>query len=568
MKVPITQEETIRWRWALWSTLTIALLLRLWGVDYGLPFSYWQDEYHEIMRAMQLGTGSFNFARTTKGGFYLLLFVEYGIYFVILKMTGMIASSADFARDFVRDPTVFYLIGRSTAAIMGTLTVAAVFWMTRQAYSTASALVAALLLAVNMLHVDVSHRIGVDVPMVMFASVTLYFGLRIALGGGRRDYILAGVFAALATTTKLPGILVLLPLLIAHTFAISDQRTGIRGWIVSRDLWIAAAAFLCVLLVTAPGYFAYTEFGHFLPGSAGDSVGSDELEDVDDLAFAVRPNLYYFYLSVIQQSMGWPLFVASIAAVIFAAWKRNRFDIMLVAYVIANYLAITGTSSENLYYPRYALPIIVVMAVLAGRMLMDIVSLLPQWRSGIAVTAIAGLTAIPIANAYQADIALTMTDTRTVAKEWFERQVPAGARVLLEGSKTGPKRETVQLAESRASVKRHIDYWRNVEPRQAKFLEFKLAATGAGGYDLELVRVQSMKPLDTYVAAGVSYFVIRPVTFMNSRKTTPHAVKLLEDLRSDPRVRLMKRFAPEAPSYPGDIIEFYHLERGEPAASH
>ena len=55
----------------LWLVLVVALLIRLWGIGYGLPFSYVNDEYHEVMRALQLGAGSFNFDRIGKGGFYL-----------------------------------------------------------------------------------------------------------------------------------------------------------------------------------------------------------------------------------------------------------------------------------------------------------------------------------------------------------------------------------------------------------------------------------------------------------------------------------------------------------------
>ena len=66
--------------------VAIAVALRLWGIDYGLPFVYWTDEYHEVMRAMELGAGGFNFGRTSKGGFYLLLFFEYAIYYVFLRV--------------------------------------------------------------------------------------------------------------------------------------------------------------------------------------------------------------------------------------------------------------------------------------------------------------------------------------------------------------------------------------------------------------------------------------------------------------------------------------------------
>ena len=189
----------------LWLLLGLALLIRLFGIGYGLPYVYWIDEYHEVMRAMELGAGEFNLSRTGKGGFYFLLFFEYGVYFVVLKVAGIVSNTQEFAEQFVRDPTVFYLMGRATAAVFGCATVAGAFYVARKAYGATAGLFAALFLAVNVLHIDLSHRVGVDVPMTCFAVLALYFGLRIVADGERRDYCLAGLCAALATTTKLPG---------------------------------------------------------------------------------------------------------------------------------------------------------------------------------------------------------------------------------------------------------------------------------------------------------------------------------------------------------------------------
>jgi hypothetical protein len=231
---------------------------------------------------------------------------------------------------------------------------------------------------------------------------------------------------------------------------------------------------------------------------------------------------------------------------------------MLLSYALANYLAISSTSSQWLYYPRYALPIIFVMLVLAARLFADIAEKL-RWRRLAAGSVIAFLIAWPTWRVAADDYSLTLTDTRTVARDWLEANVPAGTTVLVEGGKIGPKRETVQLVQSRTSLERSIAFWRKAEPRQAKYLEVKLAVAGGGGYDLVLVQQQSVKPLDDYAKAGVEYFILRPVYFSESRKAGPGAEKLLRDLRSDPRVTLVRRFAPESRYQRGDTVEIYRL---------
>ena len=169
------------------------------------------------------------------------------------------------------------------------------------------------------------------------------------------------------------------------------------------------------------------------------------------------------------------------------------------------------------------------------------------------------LAAWPAYRSFMQDYSLLLVDTRTIAKQWFEVNVPSGAKVLVEGGKTGPKRESVQLSESRESLERRIEYWRRVEPQQAKFLEIKLAVQQGVGYDLELVRLSSIETLDRYAAAGVEYFVVRPGYFVESRKAVSVAARLLEQLRTDPRVTLIRRFAPESKWHPGIPVEIYRL---------
>ena len=171
------------------------------------------------------------------------------------------------------------------------------------------------------------------------------------------------------------------------------------------------------------------------------------------------------------------------------------------------------------------------------------------------------LTAWPVYRCVMQDYSLMLVDTRTIARDWFLANVPSGEKVLVEGGKTGPKRESVQLPESRASIERRIEYWREVEPRQARFLEIKLATQSGTGYDLELVRLQSIETLEHYAAEGVEYFVVRPEYFTASRKADSRAARLLEQLRTDPRCVLIRRIAPESRWHPGTTVEIFHLQK-------
>lgn len=546
----------------LWLLLSLALLIRLCGIGYGLPFIYWTDEYHEVMRAMELGAGDFNLSRTGKGGFYFLLFFEYGFYYVALKLTGIVSNIRDFVELFARDPSAFYVMGRATTALFGCATVAAVFYLGRQAFLARAGLLAALFLAINVLHVELSHRVGVDVPMTFFATLALYFGLQVASDGQRRNYLLAGLCAALATTTKLPGILVLLPLLIAHTYHIVGSSGGLSRWLASRNLWLAVVIFILVLAVTNPGILLHFNYFSFFSAPPEEMLDDDAFEAAASFDSVSRPNLYLFYPSVVQASMGWPLFGLAMASVGYAAWKHRPSDVMLLSYASINYLAITSTTSDVLYYPRYALPIIIVLTVLAGRAFSDLIQFIPRWRILALTTLAAAFVVWPLNQTIRDTYSLTQTDTRTLAKEWFDAHVPAGSKVLIEGGKIAASRLTVPLADSREALERRIKYWKLKEPRQARFLEFRRAVHEGGGYELELVRIASIAPFGDYTARGIEYFVVRPDSFMGSRKSEGESARLLNKLRSDTRVKLLRRFEANSSTQPGPTIEIYRFQPG------
>lgn len=557
------QQTTTRdsnWPLAIWLTVGVALILRVWGIDYGLPFVYWTDEYHEVMRAMELGAGGFNWARTGKGGFYLLLFVEYGLYFAVLKLAGVISTTQDFAELFVRDPTVFYLLGRVTTALFGAATVAVLFLLGRAAYGVRAGMLAAVFLAVNVVHSDLSHRVGVDIPMTLFSAIALCFAVRIARGGDRRDYVLAAVSAGLATTTKLPGILVLLPLVIAHVYGARLSPPEARRLLLAPNLWLAAALFMIVWVATNPGILFANDYLSLYTGSGVEA--SDELAEP-----GTRPVLWLFYLDVLRTSMGWPLFMVGLAAVGHAAWRRQPADVILLSYGVVNYVAISVTTSEYLYFPRYALPVIVVLTLLAARTLSDALGTLSRYRYMAAVPAVAVLIAWPLYQAASSSRMLTRTDTRTLARQWFDAEVPAGSKVLVEGGKISASRLSVPLTDSIGSLEKRIEYWKDVEPRQAKYLDIRRAAHDGGGYDLNLVKISTIAPFEHFVASGVEYFVVRPDSFTGSRKAEGGSAEFLNALRSDPRVELVARFDAAAERRPGPTIEVYRMRHPSTADS-
>lgn len=546
-------------------SLAAALALRVWGIWFGLPFSYRADEYHEVFRALELGSGSFNLDRTGKGGYFYLLFVEYGVLFVAWKVAGIVDSAQDFARYFVRDPSGFYLIGRATTAVIGTLNVFLVYRLGARAYSSGAGLLAAIFLSVDFLSVEHSHFITVDIPMTCLATAALLFAAKMATGGSAANYKWAALFAALATTTKIPAVLLLLPMLIAHYYYVRREGGGVRRFLVSQNLWWAVGIFAVVLAVTNPGLMTNLP----VPAWFGDvSISAaDAEEDFAEVAPAM-PNLYAFYIRVLADSMGWPLLLVSFAGVLYALWKRTPTDVMLVSFALLFYVVFSSSSNPYLYFPRYILPLIVVLALMAGRLLYAAWPRARTMKQVVAVAVVAALTFLPAYRTIANNYLLAQTDTRTIAKEWFDENVLEGARVLIEGIKIEPTRLTVPLQDTADNMQEYIEYYSTREPGKSKYLKFKLQVLDGKSYDLELVAPSEWQQgVGHFRDIGIEYLVIRPEALYGSRKASEDGSAFLVELQTDPDVSLIQTFQPDSHSRPGPLIQVYRIDSNVAASA-
>src|SRR3989344_5803338 len=104
----------------LFFILMGALFIRLWGINFGLPYNYFIDEGYLIYWAFYSGS------HALVPPYYLyaplipmILLFEFSIYYVCGYIIGIFSNPEQFYIASLKDPTVFYFIGRITMAIFG-----------------------------------------------------------------------------------------------------------------------------------------------------------------------------------------------------------------------------------------------------------------------------------------------------------------------------------------------------------------------------------------------------------------------------------------------------------------
>src|SRR5262245_61909083 len=319
---------------------------------------------------------------------------------------------------------------------MGTATIAVLYVLAAELYGATVGLLAGLFLTVNLLHIRDSHYITTDVPLTFLITVALLFVFRYWHSGRRRAALWAGFFAGLAASMKYPGGLVLLPLALAHLL-----RERPPGGIVR---WVASPTMILAGLLAVVGFLIGTPYAVLTPVAFTRGVFS-ELREVNTVQFGNEAdmNAYLFHLlHSFPEGTGVALSLLALAGVVLTVLRHGRREVILLAFPLPYFLVIGSWSSR---FERYTLPLLPFLAVLAALALVALVGWLgerssrwsgrvtPGWWPGLGL-AVAGLLLVApeVVRGIHWHRLLARPDTRAVAGEWIEREIPAEARIAME----------------------------------------------------------------------------------------------------------------------------------------
>jgi len=422
----------LRTRWPIISLALILFLavgLRLYGVDFGLPYSYHPDEWNHIrIVADMFRQGGLNPGWFKKPSLYFyLLALAYIVYFPLSVMQGRSTSLSSLAETIVgnegvvADPLSLLWV-RIFFALFGILTVLAVYLIGRRFYNRYVGLLAALLLAVAPAHAVLqAHAVNADAPMIFFLVLSLAFcSLALETGKGR-DHALAGLFVGLATSIKYNGLVA--AILLVATYIMTRRRSN-----ALRNLMIGLASvgvgFLLgtpFAMLTPQKFFreATYELQHYSRGHVG-SEGSSWL----------------FYARYLLHDAGELMVGLGIVGIILAFYRREKQEVLLAAFPMVYYLWI---SLFKVHFGRIAAPLVPFLALLSARVIeLAIEACTPRLnRFAFSRPLVYGLLAmlviaLPVYRTVQRDCLLSQTDVRTIALEWARANIPPGSKVAME----------------------------------------------------------------------------------------------------------------------------------------
>jgi asparagine N-glycosylation enzyme membrane subunit Stt3 len=400
----------------------LAFGLRAWGTRFGLPeYFYHPDEHAIVDRATAiLRTGDYNPHWFNYPSTYIYIqALTYIPYFLISAARGLGGRIPTFT------PYGFYFAGRLMTAFIGALTVPLVYTLGRRMFGRKTGLMSSLLLTFSLLHAVHSHYVTADVPVAFFVTLSFLFCYLATDTGAMKYYVLAGLFAGFATSTKYPAFITILPLLLVPLLTIRWGEWTALG----QRLGLSLGAFMAGFLLGTP--YAFLDLSTFL-GSLGSvlshySARQPGFEGSDAGVWYARQMLGS--ADVLMVSIG-------LGGIVWALFKHTKKDILLLSFLLPYYLLL---SLWRVRFERHLVALLPFLIILAARFLVEGVSWLSKrWpimrRGEIPLLACLSVLAIvmPAKAIMDFDAALAQKDHRTIAAEWVNANIPTGSKVVSE----------------------------------------------------------------------------------------------------------------------------------------
>ena len=236
---------------------------------------------------------------------------------------------------------------------------------------------AALLVAVSPVHVQLAHFYTVDTVLAFWTVLGAWLGVRLAATGKRRWGVGLGVVAGLAAATKLVGAGLLLFLWLGWYVSMSQQHEA-PSWprrilLATRRSLAGLVAALASFAVADP--YAIIDYGTFLHEMGGQALmARGDPRFPFTLQYAGTPPYLYPFIQNVTRGWGigvgilvWGGLLWGIVRTI-RSWRRPQPWLLLAGWCVVFFGVIGAWHTK---FPRYLLPLMPLLCVLVAGMVAD-----------------------------------------------------------------------------------------------------------------------------------------------------------------------------------------------------
>lgn len=416
------------------ASLTVAALvllaagLRWWGANWP-PFH--PDEWTvHIVEAVSRGDFYLSHPIVWHQAVFILLGYLYGpIDFILAGFQNLLGQAGSATAQLP-----YLLFGRVMVGALSALNAWAVYrlWLRLHPWR-AGGVAAAALVAVCPLLVAQSHYLTVDAPLALAITFCLWSAVELYQTGRWWTWLVGGLAAGLAITTKSNALVVLGCFALAHVLHVLDRKPRWYMWLLAQPA-LGFAGLAAGMCLGYPGYL-FGEDGPITRYIALATkftapryhVSASFLESPfgDRLSWSMR---------TITDAVGWEFVILFALGLALAVWQRRRTVWIVASYPFLFYFPylIFGNRVGERDLPSL-IPSLILLSVYTLAWLGQRVSRRPALQTVALGIVTLGLAVCPLLGSIEASYLYWQDDTRITSGQWTEATLPGDARLHVYG---------------------------------------------------------------------------------------------------------------------------------------
>ncbi|MEL6915246.1 MAG: hypothetical protein AAFP13_12180 [Pseudomonadota bacterium] len=420
--------QRLQLHWPVLLTLPLAFILYGSGVYYGLPQHFDTDEFAFIG-----GAGRLLSDRTLDPGWYgspaqTLMYLLAVIFAGVIGfglLTGRFESLSAAQLAYRNDTTPFIASGRFAMCLIAVAQIAVTYLVMRKLRirGWVSALLL-LSLVFSPLLVSFASIIRMDI-LQSTLQMTIVLLCISALDGPRpaRGLIIAGAVVGLSVSTKYPGVVSCIPIIVTAGVLLARAR-----FTLSRSIGVLLASAGAALVASfLSGPFLFLNFAGVLENVAFEARSAQ----AGATSAGFFPALGYYLLEILPENLGWPVVALAALGVLRATRDAPGWIVLSMFF---SYVAFI--SALSLSWERWALPLFPLAVVLAGFGAEALLSVSQRARiAAVAVVAAAMVGSLALTGPGTVGSAVARwqnDDTRIIADRLLADIVSNGGGVAIE----------------------------------------------------------------------------------------------------------------------------------------
>ena len=242
--------------------------------------------------------------------------------------------------------------------------------------------------------------------------------VRVYITGRSKDYILAGLFAGIAVATKYNMGIILFPLVLGHFFAN-------RRFVVNRN-------FVWSILSCLIGFFLFCpwillDYKTFWEQFAEQSM----LSRSSWLGASANISYVQYFFTLIWGYGLLPLCLSIIGSVFLWRQGEKQKLLLILCFSFFYYLLL---GSMKLFFVRFAIPLIPYLCLLSAHGIIFLASHISYSRRPVALPLLVLVSILQgLIFTCKHNYLISKTDTRILAREWINNNLPDGSKIVTEG---------------------------------------------------------------------------------------------------------------------------------------